>query len=107
MADTIHHIGQTASDRDRHDAGRAGRAWRWFSARTMHRASRYRDLTWRHVGRHMIFALVIVLISRIWAGEPHGPLLLIVGSVWAFLMARIAFIKGFDALTRHREARQG
>lgn len=103
MADTIHHIGQTATDRDRHDAGRAGSAWRWFSARTMRRASLYRDLTWRHVGRHMIFALAIVVISRIWADEPHGPLLLIVGGIWAFLMIRIAFIKAFDMATRRRK----
>lgn len=102
MADTIHHNGQTATDRDRHDAGRAGSAWRWFSARTMRRASRYRDMTWRHVGRHIIFALAIVLISRLWAAEPHGPLLLVVGGIWAFLMVRIAFIKAFDTLTRRR-----
>lgn len=105
MADTIHHNGQTATDRDRHDAGQAGSAWRWFSARTMRRASRYRDLTWRHVGRHLIFAFAIILVSRLWPGEAHGVLLLVVGAVWSFLMARIAFIKGFDALTRRREAR--
>ncbi|HCY56399.1 MAG TPA: hypothetical protein DF715_13025 [Oceanicaulis sp.] len=105
MADTMHHIAQSATDRDRHDAGQAGSAWRWFSARTMRRASRYRDLTWRHVGRHMIFALAIILVSRIWAGEAHGVLLLVIGSIWAVLMARIAFIKSFDALTRQRRAR--
>lgn len=103
MADTIHHIGQTAPERDRHDAGRTGAAWRWFSARTMRRAARYRDLTWRHVGRHMIFALAIILVSRLWPSEAHGVLLLVIGSVWSFLMVRIAFIKAFDQLTRHRQ----
>ncbi|WP_429911757.1 hypothetical protein [Glycocaulis sp.] len=106
MADTIQHIGQTVPKRDRRDAGRANAAWRWFSARTIHRAARYRDLTWRHIARHMIFALAIVLISRLWAAEAHGVLLLLIGSIWAFLMARIAFIKGFDTLTRRRETRQ-
>ncbi|MGY6532386.1 hypothetical protein [Glycocaulis sp.] len=103
MTDTMQHIGQTVPKRDRRDAGRANAAWRWFSERTIHRAARYRDLTWRHVARHMIVAVTIMLVSRLVATEPYGPLLLIIGAVWAFLMVRIAFIKTFDALTRRRQ----
>ncbi|MFN3835061.1 MAG: hypothetical protein ACK4NO_04070 [Glycocaulis sp.] len=103
MADTIHHIGQTVPKRDRRDAGRANAAWRWFSDRTALRAARYRDLTWRHVARHMIVAVIIMLVSRLVATEPYGPLLLIIGAIWTFLMVRIAFIKAFDQLTRHRQ----
>lgn len=100
----MQHIGQTVPKRDRRDAGRANAAWRWFSERTIHRAARYRDLTWRHVARHMIVAVTIILVSRLVATEPYGPLLLIIGAVWAFLMVRIAFIKAFDALTRRQSA---
>ncbi len=104
MTDAIQHIGQTVPKRDRRDAGRANAAWRWFSERTIHRAARYRDLTWRHVARHMVVAVTIMLVSRLVATEPYGPFLLIIGAIWTFLMVRIVFIKTFDTLTRRRES---
>jgi hypothetical protein len=100
MGQLLHHIDNRPDHRDRHDAGRVNSAWRWFSARTARRAELYRDLTWRHVGRHLIAALAIILVSRLVATEPYGPLLVIIGALWAAALLRIAVIKGVDHYTR-------
>lgn len=100
MGHALRHFEDQPASRDRHDAGRAGDAGRWFSARTTRGAERYRDIGWRHVGSHLIVALALILISRMLATEAVGPLLLMVGAVWTLALARIAVIKGLDHLTR-------
>lgn len=107
MAHETHHFVPDPELRDRHDSGRAGNAWRWFSSRTMRRAQLYRDLSWRHVGRHMIAALALVLISRLMPNEGVSPFLLVGGVLWAAVLGRIAIVKAMDHWSDEGRARRG
>lgn len=97
MSDTFH---QSEDDRRSHDGGRAARAWRWFSSRTIRSAERYRDLAWTVIARRTAMAAGLVAVSRIDPGFALSPWLLIAGAVWLVLMGRIIALKGFDAATR-------
>ncbi|MEQ8404713.1 MAG: hypothetical protein RKE49_06420 [Oceanicaulis sp.] len=91
---------QSETDRRAHDGGRAARAWRWFSSRTIRSAERYRDLAWAVIGRRTAMAAGLVLVSRIDPGFALSPWLLIAGAVWLALMGRVIALKGFDAASR-------
>lgn len=80
-----------------HDRGRASRAWRWFSARTIRSAERYRDLSWGAVARRTVLAAGLIAVSRIDPGFALSPWLLIAGAIWLLVMLRIIALKGFDA----------
>ncbi|MGJ3230917.1 MAG: hypothetical protein ACFE0P_03890 [Oceanicaulis sp.] len=97
MSDTFH---QSETDRRAHDGGRAARAWRWFSARTIRSAERYRDLSWSVVARRTALAGVVVAVSRIDPTLAISPWLLIGGGVWLVLMARIVLLKTIDTAAR-------
>lgn len=92
--------------RQRQDAGRVARAWRWFSGRTIRRAERYRDLEWSAIVRHGGAALALILASRLFPAEGFAPFALIAGAVWAAYLARIALIKWVDKAIRHHRARR-
>ena len=84
----------------RQDTGRAARAWRWFSARTIRRAERYRDLAWPRLALNTLAGLAALIVSRLFAEAALAPFLLAISAIWLALMARIAIIKGADALRR-------
>lgn len=97
MSDTYHH---SETDRRAQDGGRAARAWRWFSARTIRSAERYRDMGWAVVARQTAFAGVLTAVSRIDPGFALSPWLLIAGVVWLVLMLRIIALKTVDTAAR-------
>ncbi|MEQ8435794.1 MAG: hypothetical protein RIA71_16310 [Oceanicaulis sp.] len=88
------------ADRRDQDGGRAKRAWRWFSARTIRSAERYRDMSWAMVARRTAMAAALIAVSRIDPSFALSPWLLIAGAVWSVLMARIIALKAVDAAAR-------
>lgn len=82
------------------DGGRAGRAWRWFSARTIQAAERYRDVSWGRLARRGALAAGLILASRIDPGFALSPWLLIGGVIWLTVTARASALKAFDAAAR-------
>ncbi|XBQ16896.1 MAG: hypothetical protein ABL308_03235 [Oceanicaulis sp.] len=92
------HIRET--DRRAHDGGRAARAWRWFSGRTMRAAERYRDISWRIVGLNALGAAGLIALSRLDPGHGLAPWALIAGGIWALIALRMIGFKLFDAAVR-------
>lgn len=97
MSDTFH---QSEADRRAHDGGRAARAWRWFSARTIRSAERYRDLGWGVVARRTALAAGLVAVSRIDPNFALSPWGLVAGAVWLALMVRVIVLKSVDSASR-------
>ncbi|MGX6648926.1 hypothetical protein ACWCOP_13395 [Maricaulaceae bacterium MS644] len=94
MSDAYHN---SEADRRDQDGGRAKRAWRWFSARTIRSAERYRDMGWAMVVRRAAMAVALIAISRIDRGFALSPWLLIGGGIWLLVLMRIIALKAFDA----------
>ncbi|MFP4519423.1 MAG: hypothetical protein ACLFQ5_08205 [Oceanicaulis sp.] len=97
MTDTAQ---QSEFDRRARDGGRAARAWRWFSARTILSAERYRDLGWGVVARRSALAIALVVISRVDPSFALSPWLLIAGAIWSVVMIRVIALKAFDTASR-------
>jgi len=96
MSDTPH---QSEADRRAHDGGRAARAWRWFSGRTIGSAERYRDLGWAVVARRTALAVGLVAVSRIDPSFALSPWLLLAGVIWSVVMIRVIALKAVDAIS--------
>lgn len=102
MGDVIKYRREPSEHRDHHDAGRVSSAWRWFSARTVRRAARYRDVAWTAIARHVVAASALIVLARIFRTEAFAPFALVAGAVWLALIVRIALIKGVDSGLRAR-----
>ena len=87
-------------ERRAQDGGRASRAWRWFSRRTIRAASHYRDWSWRRLGLYAAAALAAVLISRIDSNQAFSPWLLIIGVLGGVWTVRATALKLVDDLRR-------
>lgn len=97
MSDAAH-ISETG--RRRQDGGRAARAWRWFSDRTIRSAERYRDVPWRIVAMNGAAAGFAILLSRVDPRLAISPWLLIGGGIWMLFVVRMAAFKLVDAALR-------
>jgi hypothetical protein len=82
------------------DRGRAGRAWRWFSSRTIEAAERHRDVPWLWLARRGAIAIALILASRIDPGFALSPWMLIAGVIWLLVTARASGLKALDAAAR-------
>jgi hypothetical protein len=87
-------------ERRAQDGGRASRAWRWFSQRTIRAAGHYRDWSWRRLSLYAICATAAVLISRIDPTLAVSPWLLIAGALGGLWTGRAMALKLFDDARR-------
>ena len=88
-------------ERRAQDGGRASRAWRWFSQRTIWAASHYRDWSWRRLTIYALATLAAILISRIDPNHALSPWLLIVGVLGGVWTVRAIVLKRLDDQRRH------
>lgn len=82
------------------DGGRASRAWRWFSVRTIQAAERHRDVSWRRLGGRIAVAAGLIAASRIDPGFALSPWMLIGGVIWLMVTLRAAALKSLDGVTQ-------
>lgn len=87
-------------ERRAQDGGRASRAWRWFSQRTIRAASHYRDWSWRRLAIYALAALAASLISRIDPTQALSPWLFVAGVLGGAWTGRAALLKLFDDIRR-------
>lgn len=78
------------------DGGKAARAWRWFSDRTVQEAGAFRDWNWMRVALHSSLALALIVISRIDPNLAPAPWLVILGGAWLAWSLRAALSKLID-----------
>lgn len=95
-----HTYDDSESARRAQDGGRAGRAWRWFSARTIQAAERHRDVPWAHLLQRGAAAVAIIAVSRIDPSFGVSPWLLIGGVLWLAVTLRACALKALDAAAR-------
>jgi hypothetical protein len=79
------------------DGGRAGRAWRWFSARTIQAAERHRDVPWSRLASRLAVAAGLIAVSRIDPSFGLSPWLLVAGVIWLAVTLRACALKALDA----------
>lgn len=82
------------------DGGRAGRAWRWFSVRTIQAAERHRDVPWTRLAGRVAVAAALIAVSRIDPGFALSPWLLVAGVIWLAVTLRACALKALDAVSR-------
>ncbi len=95
-----HAFDDSEASRREQDGGRAGRAWRWFSARTIRAAERHRDVPWRDLAGRLAIAVGLIAVSRIDPTFGLSPWLLIAGVIWFVVSARAAGLKALDTAAR-------
>jgi hypothetical protein len=83
-------------ERRAQDGGRAARAWRWFSDRTVRASGAFRDWSWLRVGLHAGGAAAVVIVSRIDPNWAFAPWLLLLGGAWLLWSLRAALLKLID-----------
>ena len=88
-----------ASRRDQ-DGGRAGRAWRWFSARTIRAASHFRDWSARRLALYALGSAAVIGVSRLEPGHAAAPWLLIAGLIAGVWTVRAMALKLIDEASR-------
>ena len=82
------------------DGGQAGRAWRWFSARTIRAAERHRDVPWPRLASRLAIAAALIAVSRIDPSFGLSPWLLIGGGLWLAVTLRACALKALDTASR-------
>jgi hypothetical protein len=95
-----HAFDDSEAARRAQDGGRAGRAWRWFSARTIKAAERHRDVAWSRLALRGAVAAGLIVVSRIDPSFALSPWMLIGGVIWGLATARAAGLKALDAVAR-------
>ncbi len=95
-----HVFDQSETSRREQDGGRAGRAWRWFSARTIRSASHFRDWSLRRLAIYALASAAVIVISRLDPGHAAAPWLLIAGLLAGAWTLRAVSLKLIDELSR-------
>ncbi len=87
-------------ERRAQDGGRASRAWRWFSERTIRAASHFRDWSWRRLAIYALAAIAAIVTSRIDPNQALSPWLLIAGVLGGAWTGRAVLLKLIDDIRR-------
>jgi hypothetical protein len=88
------------SARRAQDGGQAGRAWRWFSTRTIQAAERHRDVPWAQLAIRGGLAAGLIAVSRIDPSFGLSPWLLVGGVIWLAVTLRACLLKFLDAVAQ-------